>query len=115
MNTHHFHDKLFKQVFSDPEHAASFFRGCLPSRTLDVLDINSLIRIDGTFFDKEFVESRTDILFKVNTKDGSVNYIYVLLEHKSYPDHSTPLQILNYMVRIWRKHEKENRTSILPH
>ncbi len=115
MDTHHSHDKLFKTVFSDPGHAASFLRGCLPSRTLSALNIASLARVDGSFLDGEFVESRADILFRVNTKNEGISYIYILLEHKSYPERSTSLQILNYMVRIWRKHEKENKTNMLPH
>ncbi len=115
MSDHHQHDRLFREVFSERHHAISFFEGCLPTKTLSVLDINSLVCIDGSFIDKEFVESRADILFKVNTKNESISYIYTLLEHKSYSDRSTPLQILNYMVRIWRKHEKENKASILPH
>ncbi len=90
---HHMHDKVFKQIFSEPSQAISFLKGCLPVETLNILNLNSLVQVEG------------------------ISYIYILLEHKSYAEQSTPLQILNYMVRvrIWRKHEEYYKTSILPH
>lgn len=36
-------------------------------------------------------------------------YIYLLLEHKSYPDPLTPLQLLRYMVRIWDRDVQEKK------
>ena len=44
--------------------------------------------------------SQSDKLFEVNLKDGQPGFVYALLEHKSYPDPGTALQVLKYKVRI---------------
>jgi predicted transposase YdaD len=40
--------------------------------------------------------------------DGSQGFIYVLFEHKSYYDRFVHLQLLEYMVKIWRLHIKQH-------
>ncbi|MDZ7664871.1 MAG: Rpn family recombination-promoting nuclease/putative transposase [Desulfotignum sp.] len=40
-------------------------------------------------------------------KDGSQGFIYVLFEHKSYYDRFVHLQLLEYMVKIWRLYIKQ--------
>ncbi len=35
-------------------------------------------------------------------RDGHSAFVYLLLEHKSYPDHATALQITGYKTRIWQ-------------
>ena len=39
---------------------------------------------------------------------GKPGYIYVLLEHQSSPDALLILRLLSYMVRVWRRHTREN-------
>ena len=42
-------------------------------------------------------------------KDGSAGCVYLLFEHKSYHDKYVHLQILEYMVKIWRLHIKQHK------
>jgi predicted transposase YdaD len=44
----------------------------------------------------------------VDLTDGSQGFIYVLFEHKSYYDKFVHLQLLEYMVKIWRLHIKQH-------
>jgi predicted transposase YdaD len=44
----------------------------------------------------------------VNLTDGSQGFIYVLFEHKSYYDRFVHLQLLEYMVKIWRLYIKQH-------
>ena len=37
------------------------------------------------------------------TEDGGSSYVYVLFEHKSYPERLISLHLLRYMVRIWEQ------------
>jgi predicted transposase YdaD len=52
-----------------------------------------------------------DMLYRVNLTDGSQGLIYVLFEHKSYYDRYVHLQLLEYMVKIWRLHIKQHKES----
>ncbi len=45
---------------------------------------------------------------------GADSYIYILFEHKSYQDKLAPLQLLEYMLKIWRLYQKQNSTERLP-
>jgi predicted transposase YdaD len=49
------------------------------------------------------------MLYRVNLTDGSQGFIYVLFEHKSYYDRFVHLQLLEYMVKIWRLHIKQHK------
>ena len=42
-------------------------------------------------------------------RDGSAGSIYLLFEHKSYHDKYVHLQLLEYMVKIWRLHIKQHK------
>jgi predicted transposase YdaD len=65
---------------------------------------------------KELAEYYSDILYKVNLTDGSQGFIYVLFEHKSYFDRFVHLQLLEYMVKIWRLYikQQEKKPYYLP-
>jgi predicted transposase/invertase (TIGR01784 family) len=43
----------------------------------------------------------SDFLYQVNFKDNINGFIFLLLEHKSWPERFTPLQALKYMVHVW--------------
>jgi len=69
-----------------------------------------LIKIEivkESFIEKELKEYFSDLLYKVSLAESPA-YLYMLFEHKSYPDRLTALQVLEYMVKIWRLHLKQN-------
>jgi len=43
-----------------------------------------------------------DVLYKVDIK-GEKAYIYILMDHKSYPDKAVSFQLLNYKYLIWER------------
>ena len=102
------HDKFFKEILSDINNAKSFFKEYLPRNILKSVNLDTLKIKKDTFIGKNFKEYFADLLYTVsiNNKKG---YIYLLLEHKSGFDKQTPLQLLQYMVKIWRLHIKQNR------
>jgi predicted transposase/invertase (TIGR01784 family) len=62
---------------------------------------------DTSFIDSNLAESRADLLVRTSFA-GTPALIYILVEHKSYPDRWAVFQLLKYMVRIW---ERERRAS----
>lgn len=106
------HDKLFKETFSNLEHARSFLENYLPSDLLAVFNLDSLEICKGSFVEKSLKEYHSDLLYKIKTSSGQA-YIYFLFEHKSYPDSLIHLQLLKYMIGIWRLGIKQNKSKKL--
>jgi len=103
------HNRFFLQVFSRLEFASSFLRNHLPPETLANLDLSSLRLASGSFQDDELRETEADLLFKIDRVDSEEPVlVYVLTEHKSYPDAMMPFQLLKYMVRVWERDGRDN-------
>jgi predicted transposase/invertase (TIGR01784 family) len=107
------HDRFFKEIFSRQDAAQDFLRHYLPGELVDLIDLPSLeISKDG-FIDPELQEHFSDLLYKVALQEGSESFIYILFEHKSYPDPLIAFQLLRYMVRIWEQSLKQ-QVHLLP-
>jgi predicted transposase/invertase (TIGR01784 family) len=80
----------------------------LPQRVLQSLDLDSIELSDDSFIDERLSLYQSDILIRARTRASPV-LIYILVDHKSYPDRWTVFQLLNYMVRVWERELSENR------
>jgi predicted transposase/invertase (TIGR01784 family) len=76
---------------------------------LKLVDLNTLEISKDSFIEKDLAEYHSDILYKVKLTNGSQGFIYVLFEHKSYYDRFVHLQLLEYMVKIWRLYIKQHK------
>jgi predicted transposase/invertase (TIGR01784 family) len=95
------HDRLFRGVFSYPEHARALLRSVLPEALAARFDFSTLLDRSAVFVPPQFIELRGDLVFSVSL-DGAPAYVYVLLEHQSTVDPLMPFRVLAYMVEIWR-------------
>lgn len=102
------HDKLFRETWSNLENARSFLQHYLPGHVLGLIDLESLEISKDSFVEKELSDYYSDMLYKVMLS-GSPGFVYVLFEHKSYYDKYVHLQLLEYMVKIWRLHIKQKK------
>lgn len=107
------HDKLFREVWSDKAVAADFLQNYLPEDVLKLVDLSTLEISKDSFIEKELKDYYSDLLYKINLADKP-GYVYFLFEHKSYKDRLAPLQVLEYMPKIWRLHLKQHKTEPLP-
>ena len=107
------HDSLFRQVFSDKEHAASFLQSYLPAHILNLLDLDMLTICKDSFVDKDLRYHYSDILYQTNIKSTPC-FIYFLFEHKRTCKQDIALQLLRYMVRIWELYLKQKNPLPLP-
>ena len=97
------HDRLIRSLFQEAEQAASFFRATLPATVVDLLDLDQLNLLPGTFISEELRESRSDLLIEVPLRSGERANIYVLFEHKSYVDPGVFVQFLGYLAEIHKR------------
>ncbi len=104
------HDRFFRHFLADRERARAFLRHVLPPDVLVHLDLTRLTQEEGSFVDPELRAQQGDVLFRVRMKGGQRPvYVYVLFEHKSYPDRWVAWQLLRYMVRIWEREWQRER------
>ncbi|MCA1784872.1 MAG: Rpn family recombination-promoting nuclease/putative transposase [Desulfobacteraceae bacterium] len=103
------HDKLFREVYGDRDNALSFLTTNLPDRVLGLVEMSTLEICKDSFIEKELADYYSDILYRVTLKDGSSGFIYLLFEHKSFHDKYVHLQLLEYMVKIWRLYIKQHK------
>ncbi len=95
------HDKFFREVSSKPDNARSLLQNSLPANILALMDLEILEICKDSFIEKDLRDYFSNMLYKVNLS-GSPAYVYILFEHKSYYDKYVHLQLLEYMVKIWR-------------
>ena len=107
------HDALFRAVFEILRLAIAFLRDHLPNSVAGHLVLEDLERAEGSFIDETLVGSQSDALFRAPVRGGGSAFVYLLLEHKSWPDPALPLQLAGYMLRIWRRHVREAGSGAL--
>ncbi len=106
------HDRLFRETWSDRDTAADFMRHYLPENILSVADLNSLEICKESFIEEDLKDYYSDILYRMMF-EGDDGYIYLLFEHKSYSDRLIFLQLLEYMLKIWRLVIKQKKETVL--
>ncbi len=108
------HDRFFREVFARPEAVEGFLRYYLPPEVAGHLDPGLVQRVPGTFVDPGLRAHHADAVFEVGLRGGGTAYLYVLVEHKSHPDRSTPFQLLKYVVRLWEHAIRVSGAGPLP-
>jgi hypothetical protein len=103
------HDKLFRENYSDLNNARSLISNGMPQRVLKLMDLSTLEICKDSFIEKDLSDYYSDMLYRVKFRDGSAGSVYVLFEHKSYFDKYVHLQLLEYMIKIWRLHIKQHK------
>ncbi|MDO4765722.1 MAG: Rpn family recombination-promoting nuclease/putative transposase [Eubacteriales bacterium] len=109
------HDIFFKENMGKKEVMADFLQSYLPEDIVVLLDCDSLVAIEPKHISPKLELSEADLLFQL-TIQGLPCYVLVLMEHKSYQDRYTPLQMMQYMMEIWQHDLSEKRTfsPVLP-
>ncbi len=82
----------------------------LPGRVLELIDYENIEISKDTFIEEDLREYFSDTLYNVRL-GGKPGYVYALFEHKSSTDELTLLQVLGYMVEIWKLHVKQHKVS----
>ncbi len=101
------HDAFFKEVFSQQDAARSFLANYLPPEISSLFNLDKLTIDRDSFVDEDLRLHYSDILYQVALQDGGEGYVYLLFEHKSYPDPWVAFQLLRYMARIWERQRKQ--------
>lgn len=114
------HDKGYKRIFSIKKNFLHFIKKYISYDWMMELTEKDLELIDKEFITDQFDTYESDLVYKVNTKEGSV-YLFFLFELQSYNDFTMPFRLLVYMVAIWLdyfsnydKNERKRKSFRLP-
>lgn len=105
------HDKFAKELFSQRELAVEFLKAYLPSPLLNYIDIESIVNANTSYLSTKLKETFSDVVWNVQTNDGSDLQISLLLEHKSYKDPKVVFQVLEYLANGYQQQLK-NKSQI---
>ncbi|GAA4431999.1 Rpn family recombination-promoting nuclease/putative transposase [Ravibacter arvi] len=111
------HDNFVRAILADKEIAIDYFRSCLPQNIAARLDLSALTQLPDTYLSKGLRKTISDIVYSCRLKEDSREVkITLLLEHKSRPDKSTPVQLLGYIASAHRKQLTEDKklSPIIP-
>ena len=95
------HSAFFEETFQMPSLGIAFLKKILPRKLLKRIDLEKLIVEKAKFSDDFFRETRPDIVYKVpiiGTKE--LVSFHVIIEHKSFDDHSAIYQIWKYIGQL---------------
>ena len=90
------HDRFFKETFSRVEAARDFVLNYLPSEVTALLDLESLEATKDSFVGNDLREHFSDLLYRVNLRQGRQAYVYMLFEHKSRPEPLIHLKVCGF-------------------
>ncbi|MCR4316913.1 MAG: Rpn family recombination-promoting nuclease/putative transposase [Planctomycetes bacterium] len=100
------HDRLLKSALTSKRDARSFIDGIIRREKLDVAPKwKSLQIVSGTSVSEEMKEDYSDILFYLELKDRVCGF-YILVEHKSYHDEDSVIQLAENMLKCKRRVKK---------
>lgn len=110
------HDNFVRSILADKQVAIDYFRTALPAYIVEKLDFSTLVQLPDTYISKELQKTISDIVYSCELKDGSGTIkISLLIEHKSYVDQYTPVQIGSYIFSglLRQLRNKENKLSLI--
>ena len=96
------HDHFVRRTFDVTAHARVLLKSRLSPGVLAELNLDTLTATKETFLGADEHENRLDLLYSVQQRSGEELLIYLLLEHKSGVDRWIALQLLRYVVNIFR-------------
>ena len=97
------HDKFFKAMFSRIDVARDFLLRYLPPEITNLLEPDSIALTKDSYIDHALREQFSDLLYTAKCKTNDDLYLYLLFEHKSYPEPKVAFHLLRYMMQIWEK------------
>ena len=99
------YDKGYKRIFSIKKNFLDFIKKYISLNWMMELTENDLELINKEFTTDQFDTYESDLIYKVNTKEGII-YLFFLLELQSYNDFTMPFRLLVYMIAIWMDYFK---------
>ena len=101
---HNKHDTSIRTVLMNKREASIFINEALKLKKINEIKTEVLEMEDNRFITKSFYNKETDIIYKIRDRNT-----YILIEHQSKVDKQMAKRIIEYIVEIIRRDEKEEK------
>jgi predicted transposase/invertase (TIGR01784 family) len=111
------HDNFIRSILANKNIAVDYFRNYLPAFIGQQLDFSTLTQLPDTYLSEELQKTMSDIAYTCCKKNSTQEIkISLLVEHKSFPDKYTPIQIGCYIFSALQKQvaNKEPLSIVIP-
>jgi len=110
------HDTFFKELFSRKVETREFISKIFPVEITNKLKLETLELDTTEYLDNNLRSTFSDLVYNCNYDNDLEIKITLLFEHKSFPASYVHLQLLGYMLKIWKKQlkQKVKMTPIIP-
>lgn len=108
-NTISLHDNFIRSLLANKKIARDYFKSYLPPFIRSRLNFATLTQLPDTYLSDDLKKSMSDIVYSCHRKGrkGAVK-VSLLIEHKSYSDKYTSLQIGGYLFSALQKQVQNN-------
>jgi recombination-promoting nuclease RpnB len=107
------HDKFFRAAMGHKSVAIDFFKGNLPIKIQQSLNMNSLALIQQSYIDNKLQETISDLVFSCELADKPA-YLTLLVEHQSSSDPMMPFRVHHYIFGMLHSYRKQHPKKLLP-
>lgn len=98
------HDNFIRSILANKKMARDYFKNYLPPFISRQLNFTTLTQLSDTYLSEELKKTMSDIVYSCHRKGGkSAIKVSLLIEHKSYPDKYTTIQIGSYIFSALQK------------
>ncbi|WP_090331243.1 Rpn family recombination-promoting nuclease/putative transposase [Dyadobacter koreensis] len=88
------HDTFIRAIMADRNIAIEYFQSYLPPFVAGQLDFSTLTQLPDVYVSAELQKTMSDIVYSCQRNDGKGEIkISLLIEHKSYIEKYTPVQV----------------------
>ena len=103
------HDNFIRSILSNKKMAVAYLKNYLPASVSKRLNFSTLTQLPDTYLSEDLKKSMSDIVYSCKRKDRKRDVkVSLLIEHKSYPDKYTPVQIGGYIFSALQKQVQNN-------
>ena len=95
------HDSANRAIFEHPLILKALILGFARSVVGDLLDMSTLRRVAARHVSEGLRQSENDMIWEVQTRQGSPLYVYLMLEFQAQPDWTMPLRMANYVGQFY--------------
>ena len=109
------HDSFFRSLLDDSQLALDYFKSALPEHIIRLLDLSSLKRMPDSYVSAELEKTLSDVVYTCHRVDGKGHVaVCLLVEHKSYRDNYTPVQIGGYLFSGYQHQIRQGKKKLTP-
>ena len=99
------HDRIFKAIMSHVEYVIEILRQLLPPHLHEHLRPDRLTMMSSEF--TRYGSRHADVIYRLQLDEAGLVYLYIIFEHKSYPDKGLHKQLLRYLLDVLDKYDPQ--------